>query len=147
MLWCSTTEPQRLCGKRVHMTDVLHTIRINYVYSIMFVTRMREMLCKEIEKDGFCLVMSVGQRKNSESPRGIAPQTFGFLALMLYHWATETLWWMRSITKFIWHILHTAGISNEHWSPESKGLRFDSSRGLRIVSLSTGTFQMTHSRL
>ena len=67
------------------MTDVLHTIRINYVYSIMFVNRMREMLCKEIEKDGFCPVMSVGQRKNSESPRGIAPQTFGFLALMLYH--------------------------------------------------------------
>ena len=103
MLWCSTTEPQRLCGKGVHMTHVLHTIRINYVYSIMFVNRMREMLCKEIEKDGFCLVMSVGQRKNSESSRGIAPQTFGFLALMLYHWATETLWWMRSITKFIWH--------------------------------------------
>ena len=57
------------------MTHVLHTIRINYVYSIMFVNRMREMLCKEIEKDGFCLVMSVGQRKNSESPWGIAPQT------------------------------------------------------------------------
>ena len=29
----------------------------------MFVNRMREMLCKEIEKDGFCPVMSVGQRK------------------------------------------------------------------------------------
>ena len=50
------------------MTHVLHTIRINYVYSIIFVNRMREMLCKEIEKDGFCFVMSVGQRKNSESP-------------------------------------------------------------------------------
>ena len=103
VLWCSTTEPKRLYGKRVHMTHILRTIRINYVYSVMFVNRMREMLCKEIEKDGFCLVMSVGQRKNSESPWGIAPQTFGFLAPMLYHWATETLWWMRSITKFIWH--------------------------------------------
>ena len=148
MLWCSTTEPQRLCGKRVHMTDVLHTIRINYVYSIMFVNRMREMLCKEIEKDGFCLVMSVGQRKNSESPGGIAPQTFGFLAsdaLPLSHRDSmvNEVYYKVHMT----HILHTTGIRNEHWSPESKGLRFDSSLGLRIVSLSTGTFQMTHSRL
>ena len=82
MLWCSTTEPQRLYSKRVHMTHVLHTIRINYVYSIMFVNRMREMLCKEIEKDGFCLVMSLVQRKNSESPWGIAPQTYGEWGLL-----------------------------------------------------------------
>ena len=39
----------------------------------------------------------------SESPWGIEPQTFGFHAPMLYHWATETLRWTRSITKFIWH--------------------------------------------
>ena len=33
----------------------------------------------------FRLVTSVGQRKNSESPWGIEPQTFGFPTLMLYH--------------------------------------------------------------
>ena len=68
---------------------------------------IREMvsfgLGKEIEKDFFCLVTSVGQRKNSESPWGIEPQTFRFHALMLYHWATETPWWARSNIKFIWH--------------------------------------------
>ena len=31
----------------------------------------------------FCLVTSVGQRKNSEPPWGIEPQTFGFCASML----------------------------------------------------------------
>ena len=43
----------------------------------------------------------MGQRKNSEFPWGIEPQTFGFCTAMLYHWATETLWWVRPITKFI----------------------------------------------
>ena len=37
------------------------------------------------------------KEKNSESPWGIEPQTFGFRAPMLYHWATETLGWARSI--------------------------------------------------
>ena len=36
------------------------------------------------EKRFFRLVTSVGQRKNSESPRGIEPQTFGFRSPMLY---------------------------------------------------------------
>ena len=40
-------------------------------------------------------VTSVGQRKDSESPWGIEPQTFGFRAPMLYHWATETLQWAK----------------------------------------------------
>ena len=42
-------------------------------------------LGKEIEKDVFRIVTSVRQRKNSESPRGIEPQIFGFRAPMLYH--------------------------------------------------------------
>ena len=58
-------------------------------------------LIGEIRRE-FRLVMSVGQRKNSESPWEIEPQTIGFRASMLYHWATETLRWMRSITKLIW---------------------------------------------
>ena len=36
------------------------------------------------EKRFFRLVTSVGQRKNSESPRGIEPKTFGFRSPMLY---------------------------------------------------------------
>ena len=51
----------------VHMTRVLHTARISNVDSVMFVNRIREMvsfeLGKEIEKDVFRLVTSVGQRK------------------------------------------------------------------------------------
>ena len=46
---------------------------------LQFVNRIREMvsfeLGKEIERDVLRLVKSVGHRKNSESPRGIQPQT------------------------------------------------------------------------
>ena len=56
----------------VHMTRVLHTARIGNVDSVIFVNTIREMvsfeLGKEIDKDVFRLVMSVAQRKNSESP-------------------------------------------------------------------------------
>ena len=79
--------------------------------------RIREMISfelgKEIEKDVFRLVTSLGQRKKSESPWVIEPQTFGFRARMLYHLATETT-----------------------VSAESEGLRFDSSWGLRSFSFS-----------
>ena len=55
----------------VHMTRALHTARISNVDSVMFIDRLREMvsfvLGKEIEKDAFRLVTSVGQRKNFES--------------------------------------------------------------------------------
>ena len=33
------------------------------------------------------------EKHNFDSPWGIKRQTFGIRALMLYHWATETLWW------------------------------------------------------
>ena len=56
----------------VHLTPVLNTTRISNVDSIMFVNRIREIvsfeLSKETKKDVFCLVMSAGQGKNSESP-------------------------------------------------------------------------------
>ena len=56
----------------VHMTRVLHTARIGNVDSVIFVNTIRETvsfeLGKEIDKDVFRLVMSVAQRKNSESP-------------------------------------------------------------------------------
>ena len=54
---------------------------------------VREMvsfeLVKEVEKDVFCLVMSVGKRKKPEYPWGIEPQTFRFCVPFLFHWATE----------------------------------------------------------
>ena len=61
----------------------------------------------------FLSVMSVGKNSESESLWGIKPHTFGLCVLMLYHWTTETLWWVRSITKVIC-VLQTAGISNVH---------------------------------
>ena len=55
----------------VHMTRVLHTARIGNFDSVIFVNTIREIvsfeLGKEIDKDVFRLVMSVAQRKNSES--------------------------------------------------------------------------------
>ena len=66
-----------------------------------------------IKKDVFHHFMSRGQRKSSESPWGIKPQTFGFRTPMLYHWATGTPW--ASVVYYkvhITHILHTARISN-----------------------------------
>ena len=74
------------------------------------------VLGKEIEKDVFRHFTSMGERKNSESPWGIEPQTFGFRARMPYHWATET--------------------KGSKVSAESEGLRFDSSWGLRSYSFS-----------
>ena len=44
LLQSSTTEPQRLVSEvyyKVHMTHVLHTVRISNVDSIMFVNRIR----------------------------------------------------------------------------------------------------------
>ena len=72
---------------RIHITRVLHTARISNVDSVMFVNRIRETVSfevgKEVEKGGFRLVISVGQRKTYESPRGIEPWTFGFRAPIL----------------------------------------------------------------
>ena len=63
--------------------------------------KIREMvsfeLSKEIKKDVFHTVTSMGLRKNYESSWGSKPQTFRFHTLMLYHWATETPQWVRSI--------------------------------------------------
>ena len=52
-------------------------------------TKIKPGMCLQqlwkLEKDVvFCLVTSVGQRKNSESPWGIKPQTFGIHASVLW---------------------------------------------------------------
>ena len=70
------------------MTRVLHTVRISNGDSVMYVNKIREMvsleLGKEIEKDVLRIVTSIGQRKNSEFPGGVEPQTFVFHTPMLY---------------------------------------------------------------
>ena len=67
-----------------------------------------------LENDVFHLVMTMGQRKNCESPWGIKTQTFRCCTLLLYHWSTETLWCQRGPVQssYMTHILHTARISN-----------------------------------
>ena len=56
----------------VYYEILKHTARISNVDSLMFVHRMRKMLSfelsKEIDKDVFSLITSVGQRKNCFCP-------------------------------------------------------------------------------
>ena len=64
------------------------------------------------ERCFFCLFTSVGQRKNSESPQEIKPQTFRFCALILYLSHRDS-----TVSKVYYkvcmtHVLHTARISN-----------------------------------
>ena len=64
------------------------------------------------ERCFFHLVTSVGQRKNSESPQEIKPQTFRFCALILYLSHRDS-----TVSKVYYvvcktHVLHTARISN-----------------------------------
>ena len=64
------------------------------------------------ERCFFCLVTSMGQRKNSESPQEIKPQTFRFCALILYLSHRDS-----TVSKVYYkvcmtHVLHTARISN-----------------------------------
>ena len=57
---------------KVHMTCFQHTARISNVNSVKFVNRIKEMISfefgKEMEKDVFCLVTSVGQIRKCENP-------------------------------------------------------------------------------
>ena len=69
-----------VCDNQLHLeiivsadlqSDYLKIFSSGAYCNILFVNRTREMvsfeLSKEIEKDVFCLVMSIGQRKNFES--------------------------------------------------------------------------------
>ena len=67
---------------------MIYTFNINRIRKIVSVK-----LGKEIEKDVFHLVMSVGKRKKILSPCeewNLRP--FGFCVSMLYPQALETLW-------------------------------------------------------
>ena len=77
VLWRSTTEPQRLYGEQgtfqsPNMTYVLHNARIGNVVKVLcFVNRIRWYvlsLVKKKRKKLFCLVASMGQRKNYKTP-------------------------------------------------------------------------------
>ena len=100
LFWCETQWEEDIASKVICVLPRT----LSLIISVAMIRR--KMLVK---KDVCHLVTSVGQRKKfpeeskSKSPWGITPQTFRFRALMLYHWATETPWWVRSITKFIWH--------------------------------------------
>ena len=64
------------------------------------------------ERCFFRLVTSMGQRKNSESPQEIKPQTFRFCALILYLSHRDS-----TVSKVYYkvcmtHVLHTARIRN-----------------------------------
>ena len=95
---------------KVHMTCILHTSRISNVDSVMFVGRNSRdgkfWAWKRNKKDVFCLVTRMGQRKNSLSPWGIKPQTFGFRAPMLDHWATDSTVSRVYYEVHMTHVLH-----------------------------------------
>ena len=71
--------------------------------------------CKEIEKYTFHLGTSVGQRKHSESPGGIEPQTYRFRTLMLSHKDSKVskVYYEVHVTSCV---LHTARIVVTHYT-------------------------------
>ena len=88
------------CGGSVEITgEPIGRVRYNVdEFSVQLVNKVRAPLekSKNRERCFFRFVTSVGLRKICESPWGIRVP-------MLYHWATETPRWARSITKFIGH--------------------------------------------
>ena len=83
-------------------------LRIRYLTWIRTINRMvREMvsfeLVKEVEKDVFLSCHECGKKKKTWVPMRNWTSDLQILCSILYHWATETLCWARSITKFIWH--------------------------------------------
>ena len=119
----------------------------NWWERYFYLNWIREMVSFELSKrnkEGFFFILSPAwdiEKKKTESPWGIEPQTFRFCAPMCYHWATETLWQAKPNMMFI-HNMHpyiplwSVMLIYKHCSAESEGLRFDSSGGLRIFSLS-----------
>ena len=102
---------------------------------------------KNLEKDVFRLITSVGRRKNSESPWGIEPQTFGFrapiLSLISIHKHDSIDIADPSSMQDVCHMNFVINLT--HWRvsvaqwysigartfAESEGLRFHSSWGLK----------------
>ena len=57
-----------------------------------------------LEKDVFSPCHKRGSEEKFWVPMRNQTSDLGFRTSMLYHWATETLWLVRSTMKFIWHI-------------------------------------------
>ena len=99
---CSESE-----GRRENLTSQKSILRKMVIFFVFFVLRtekrLKNVCTYGFEERCFSSCYERGMLKNYESPWGIGPQTFGFRAPMLYHWATETLWWARFTTKFICH--------------------------------------------
>ena len=72
--------------------------------SSLKVQKLKKICVITFENRERCFFSSCHERgtkeKNSESPWGIAPQTFGFRAPMFYHWSTKTRRWARSIAIY-----------------------------------------------
>ena len=88
--------PKLLFEKIWEMVESQATVsRMNVSYKVM--------LC--LIKDVFFVVMYMGQRKSFELSWGIEPQTFGFIAPILYHRAIDTPYAgmnIRKVANFCW---------------------------------------------
>ena len=84
-----TTEQSQLPNTSSSLSLYEHFLQGNIANKNFFVIGIRKKasfeLGKEIEKFVFRFVTSMEQRKNTESPWEIEPQTFGFRPSMLYH--------------------------------------------------------------
>ena len=87
----------------VHMTHVLHTTSISNVNSIVFVDRNKRdgKFWAQLRNRERCFFILSGGWDKEKFWVLMKNQTSH--TLMLYHWATETPWRARSITKFMSH--------------------------------------------
>ena len=115
---CKTrTQYMAVCGLPLHLGSLesRKTLEQKFIFQIGILNPHGINECSSFtyfifrETSVFRLVTSVGQRRNSESPWGIEPHTFGFRALMPYHWATVS---EVPYEVHITRVLHTARISN-----------------------------------
>ena len=85
----------------VHMTHVLHTTSISNVNSIVFVDRNKRdgKFWAQLRNRERCFFILSGGWDKEKFWVLMKNQTSH--TLMLYHWATETPWRARSITKFM----------------------------------------------
>ena len=84
------TGRRRGTGSTVHVAAVVLGVKNDKSY-----TKNRINICKSCGGTCSFFLPRVWDKEkhNFDSPRGIKRQTFGIRALMLYHWATETLLW------------------------------------------------------
>ena len=124
-LLCSTTEPPRLHQgwsplRSSYLTRVLHTARISVVNSLMFVNRIRKMVCFDLGKENMKRIFRENMRGDSMKNRTSDLRIPRCDTPILY----RVIWELRN--------LHCSPQSHcgsvvEHRSAKSEGLRLDSS--------------------